>query len=154
MTKQLKLYRIVKTKWRDKALDGEGAKRYGGRWNSKGRACIYCASTEALAQLEMLVHIQKSDLLSSYTLFELTIKTDQVMQLEALPDNWQAEPAPVETAYIGDQWLEQTPSVALRVPSTIVTREYNYLLNPEHPEFDKIKKTAVALPVTFDPRLK
>ena len=154
MTQPLKVYRIVKTKWREKALDGEGAKLYGGRWNSKGKACVYCASTEALAQLEMLVHLQRFELLQHYTLLELTLNTDQVMRLDTLPDNWRTDPAPAETATIGDQWLNQAPSVALQVPSAIATNDNNFLLNPIHTDFNAIKKTVRALPFQFDPRLK
>lgn len=154
MTQPLKAYRIVKTKWREKALDGDGAKLFGGRWNSKGKACVYCASTEALAQLEMLVHLQHFELLQHYTLLELTLATNQIMRLDTLPDNWRADPAPAETATIGDEWLRQAPSVALQVPSAIATNDNNILLNPTHKDFSVIKASAKALSFQFDPRLK
>jgi RES domain-containing protein len=150
----IKLYRIVKTKWQSHALDGEGARLFGGRWNSKGKACVYCASSESLAQLEMLVHIQSSALLCSYSIFELHINPAQVSELARLPSNWQAEPAPPETAILGDQWLAEKSTVALKVPSVIVPREPNYLLNPLHADFHAIVENATSQPINFDERLK
>lgn len=154
MSNTIKIYRIVKTKWLEKAFDGEGARLFGGRWNSKGNPCVYCASTESLAQLEMLVHMQKSSLLSHYTLIEVSLTSSQVMTLQTFPENWQDDPAPPDTAVIGDKWLNDNNSLALKVPSVIVPREVNYILNPLHPDFPNIVKSTVTQPFRFDIRLK
>ncbi len=148
-------YRIVKKKWADKAFDGEGARLFGGRWNSPGQRCVYLAASESLAILEILVHLNHSAILSDYRLFKINFARRDVLTLDEQdwPENWQESPAPEETALIGDQWLQTQASLALSVPSTIVPREYNYLLNPSHPAFIKAEPNIEALPFRFDPRL-
>jgi len=148
-------YRIVKTKWAEHAFDGEGARLYGGRWNSKGQSCVYLASSESLAILEILVHLDSSDTLDNYTLFTVNINPADIMELnhEYLPDCWQADPAPSETAEIGDDWLKSNSSLALKIPSTIVTREVNYLINIKHINFSKALSTKIKLDFKFDNRL-
>ena len=149
------VYRLIKQKWATHAFDGEGAKLYGGRWNSKGRSCIYTAGAESLAILEVLVHITKQDVLTHYQLFELTLPETSILKINSndIPDSWRDNPAPPQTADIGDQWLDQQASLALAVPSTIVPREWNYLLNPNHPEFNQLVKQARQLNFSFDQRL-
>lgn len=97
-------YRLVKRKWLKTAFDGEGARLYGGRWNSKGKACVYLASTESLAMLEVMVHLEDNQLLKEYALLEVTFREEVLMQLpeDVLPADWRAEPAPPSTAEIGD----------------------------------------------------
>ena len=150
---EISIYRIVKKKWAANAFDGEGARLYGGRWNSKGLSCIYTTSSESLALLEMLVHIQDEALSNHYSLFKLKLPENQIMVLNHLPENWREHPAPKETAEIGDQWLTGNSSLALRVPSVVVPREYNYLINPKHPDFSKLLKTAEELEFEIDSRL-
>ncbi|VAW49212.1 hypothetical protein MNBD_GAMMA04-573, partial [hydrothermal vent metagenome] len=78
----IKAYRIVKSKWVNTAFDGEGAKRYGGRWNSKGVVCVYLANSISLAMLEILVHINQQSLLKHYQLFELELPIKQIQRLD------------------------------------------------------------------------
>lgn len=148
-------YRIVKQKWADSAFDGEGARLYGGRWNSTGRPCIYLAGSESLAILEILVHLNSSKTIEGYVLYSVEIDETSTMFLSVdnLPDNWQEDPAPQETAEIGDDWLAENESVALAVPSTIVTREQNYIINTNHPQFDEILETVKQLELAMDKRL-
>lgn len=144
-------YRLVKSKWAEIAFDGEGAKRYGGRWNSRGHRAVYLAASESLAILEIMVHLDDYRLLEHYTLFRLELARGSVMSLDAqtLPANWREDPAPTETATIGDEWLESNASLALSLPSAIVPRETNYLINPGHAEFETWVRSAQAL--AFDP---
>jgi len=144
-------YRLVKKKWMTSAFDGEGAKRFGGRWNSRGQRCVYLASSESLAILEVMVHLDDYRLLEHYILFALDLSNTSLMQLSdtALPANWREDPAPPETAQIGDEWLVNQSSVALAVPSVIVPRETNYLLNPDHPDYDALIQQAK--PIAFEP---
>ena len=148
-------YRLVKRKWSESAFDGEGAKRYGGRWNSRGRRCVYLASSESLAILEVMVHLDDYRQLESYALFQLEWHESQMMALDAsaLPSNWRVDPAPPETAAIGDEWLASGASLALSVPSVIVPREQNYLLNCEHPAFSHTIEQAKRLEFSPDSRL-
>ncbi|CAO1659269.1 RES family NAD+ phosphorylase [Salinicola sp. LHM] len=148
-------YRLVKRKYQDTAFDGEGARLYGGRWNSPGRACVYVASSESLALLEIMVHLESYRLLDAYALLRLTLPAESILRVgaEDLPDNWQEAPAPAETADLGDGWLTSGQSLALALPSVVVPREFNYMLNPGHPLFDPIVAAAEPLPFKPDPRL-
>ncbi|WP_303856665.1 RES family NAD+ phosphorylase [Salinicola salarius] len=148
-------YRLVKRKYQDTAFDGEGARLYGGRWNSPGRACVYVASSESLALLEIMVHLESYRLLDAYALLRLTLPTVSILSVgvEDLPDNWQEAPAPAETAELGDGWLTSGQSLALALPSVVAPREFNYMLNPGHPLFDPIVAAAEPLPFKPDPRL-
>ncbi len=132
-------FRIVKNKWQNSAFDGEGARLYGGRWNSKGIPCVYLASSESLAILEILVHLEKTSILEHFTLLTFEFNENQLMALntENLPGNWKGDPAPQETADIGDEWLNSNSCLALKLPSTIVPRETNYLININHVDFAK-----------------
>ncbi|MCO7246091.1 RES family NAD+ phosphorylase [Halomonas sp. Mc5H-6] len=148
-------YRLVKRKFQDIAFDGEGARLYGGRWNSPGKACVYVASSESLALLEIMVHLESYRLLNTYALLRLTLPAESILSVgtEDLPENWQEAPAPAETAELGDGWLASGQSLALAVPSVVVPRELNYMLNPAHPLFDRIVASAEVLPFQPDPRL-
>ncbi|WP_341327204.1 RES family NAD+ phosphorylase [Methylotuvimicrobium sp. KM2] len=151
----VKSYRIVKQKWADSAFDGEGAKRYGGRWNSRGKPCVYLAGSESLAILEILVHLDKQQFLTHYALFELHLPKQDVVYLDAekLPACWRDEPAPPETAAIGDAWLFEGSELALAAPSVIVPREWNFIVNPKHPAFAGVVKRARRLDFEPDKRL-
>ena len=148
-------YRLVKRKWLKTAFDGEGAWLYGGRWNSKGKACVYLASTESLAMLEVMVHLEDNQLLKEYALLEATFREEVLMQLpeDVLPADWRAEPAPPSTAEIGDDCLEGPSSLVLAVPSVVAPRETNYLVNPEHPAFLALAQGAEEVDFTPDRRL-
>lgn len=152
---EVRAYRLVKTRWAGSAFDGEGARQYGGRWNSPGKACVYVASSESLAILEVLVHLQRHHTLRSYTLFEITLNASQLARLDAaaLPANWREDPAPPATARLGDAWLAAGTHLALIVPSTIVPRESNFVLNPAHPAFAGVVAGARELAFSPDPRL-
>ena len=152
---EIAAYRLIKRKYQDNAFDGEGARLYGGRWNNPGNACVYVASSESLALLEIMVHLESYRLLNAYTLLRLTLPADNILSVgaEDLPDNWQETPAPAETADLGDGWLASGQSLALAIPSVVVPREFNYMLNPEHPLFDQVVATAEALPFQPDSRL-
>jgi RES domain-containing protein len=151
----MQLYRLVHHKWAAQAFDGEGAKLYGGRWNSKGQLCVYTTGSEALAILEILVHLNNRTALKQYKLFQLTIAAEEVLSVNPanLPLSWQQQPANIDTARIGDSWLTQQASLALSVPSVIAPREYNILLNPLHPRFDACLATVTELEFMPDPRL-
>lgn len=148
-------FRLVKTRYADTAFSGEGARLYGGRWNSRGQRVSYAADSISLAALELLVHLRAEEILGAYTLFRVALEDSQIMTLayEALPKEWQAEPAPRSAALIGDAWVAEAPSIALRVPSVIVHEEYNVLLNPNHPDYTRLTSQATSRPFQFDQRL-
>jgi RES domain-containing protein len=133
-------WRITKQKHSRSAFTGEGAKLYGGRWNSAGRPVIYAAESRALALAEILVHLESAMALSRYVLFPVEIEETYIAEIDpdALPKNWRAEPAPKRLQILGDDWLASGKSAVLRVPSAIVPGEFNYLLNPVHSNFSKL----------------
>ena len=134
-------WRICKARRRAAAFSGAGARLYGGRWNSPGTPVVYTAGSISLAQLEMLVHLESEDLLRKYVLCPVMFDEALVLPLPAddLPRNWRADPPPRKLQEIGDHWIETGQSAVLRVPSVLVPQEANYLLNPAHPDFRKIK---------------
>jgi len=147
-------WRIVKTQNAAGAFDGEGARRFGGRWNSPGVPVVYVAGTRALAVLEMAVHLDRSTVLASFVLIRCDFDERLVTAIDssALPADWRRNPAPPELAGIGDRWVEQAHSAVLAVPSAIVEEETNYLLNPAHPDFVRIR-IGSPRPFEFDRRL-
>ncbi|WP_133491546.1 RES family NAD+ phosphorylase [Alcanivorax sp. 24] len=148
-------YRLVKKKWQATAFDGEGARLYGGCWNSRGRSCVYLAGSESLAILEVMVHLGDYSLLHHYALMEVRLPAKAVQTLpdKQLPDDWRDEPAPPSTANVGDSWLDANTGLALAVPSVVVPREQIYLLNPGHSAFPKTVAAATPLPFRPDARL-
>lgn len=148
-------WRIVKSTRAATAFDGEGASRYGGRWNSPGTAIVYTAQSQSLAALELLVHLQSSELLFSYSTIAATFddKLVEIVDPAGLPTDWMDYPAPAALQQIGDQWVAAQRSVVLRVPSAVVPGEYTFLLNPGHPDFVKIA-IGPPTPFRFDPRLR
>ncbi|MBI4579680.1 MAG: RES domain-containing protein [Planctomycetes bacterium] len=151
---KLSAWRIVKAKRAASGFTGEGARRAGGRWNSPGIPIVYTASTASLAMLEMLVHIESQDLLNRYVLFEVSFDEALVetVKVKELPRTWRKSPTPAAIRQVGDEWAGEQRSVVLRVPSVVVPTEWNYLLNPAHPEFAKIA-IGPRKAVKFDPRL-
>lgn len=148
-------FRLVKTIYAATAFDGYGARTYGGRWNSPGKSCVYLGSSRALCVLETLVHLEIEDLMAGYTLLNIEVPEELIVSLnvEALPDDWQADPAPRSTQIIGDEWLNSSEKgLVLQVPSTI-TGEWNALFNPLHPGARDVLNTITAEPFVIDPRL-
>ena len=147
-------WRIVKQKNEKTAFTGEGARLYGGRWNSPGTAMVYTAQSQSLAALEMLAHLDSADLLGQYVFFDVTMEDSMVAVLDpsSLPKNWPAEPPPNKLRLLGDAWADAATSVALRVPSSIIPAESNYLLNPKHLDFAKLQ-IGKAVPFRYDARL-
>ncbi len=150
----LTAWRITKRKHAKAAFSGGGARKYGGRWNSPGVAVVYAAQSQSLAVLEIVVHLESTKLLGKYVLIEVDIDEAFVQPVESwrLPRNWRADPAPLTLRTIGDEWALSFASAVLRVPSTLVPSENNFLINPLHPDFRKLR---ISDPISFrfDPRL-
>ena len=142
MDERVTAWRLVRAERvsRAEAFSGEGARLFGGRWNSVGVPVVYTSSTLSLAALETLVHADRSDLDRVWIAFRVDIPDELVLELrdEDLPADWRATPVSEGARYVGDAWAETHASVALAVPSTIVPVERNWLLNPSHPAFDRV----------------
>ncbi len=136
-------------------FDGEGAFRFGGRWNSRGTKILYTAGSLSLAALEMLVHLNNEEILPSYSFATAEFDESLILRVEefqTLPETWSDSPPPLEIQRIGDEWARDKASVVLKVPTSILPVEFNYLINVEHPEFSKIK-LGEPRAFTFDERL-
>ena len=151
----LTVWRIIKRKHAKTAFTGEGARLYGGRWNSSGVAVIYTAQSQSLAALEMLVHLDSSELLDKYVLFGVDVEESLLSRVEVskLPRDWRADPPPANLRAIGDEWIAIGSSAVLRVPSAVIAGESNFLINPRHCDFSKLR-IGEPVPFRFDPRLK
>jgi RES domain-containing protein len=133
-------WRIFKSREARDAFTGEGARRFGGRWNSRGTPIVYTAESVALAILEILVQLESRKPLPAYRIAMVKFDASLVSVLRQgqLPRNWRAEPPPARARLIGDNWILRARSAVLRVPSAVVPRANNFLLNPGHPDFARI----------------
>jgi RES domain-containing protein len=151
---KLTAWRITKRKHARTAFTGKGASDFGGRWNNPGTAVVYVSESQALAALEMLVHLDAAELLQKYVFIEVTFDQSLVEDVDRakLPVNWHADPYPSNLPAIGDEWAAARTSVVLRLPSALVPAESNYLLNPRHPDFTHVE---IGKPTDyrFDPRM-
>jgi RES domain-containing protein len=148
-------YRIFKTKHSKTWFDGEGAFLFGGRWNSRGTRVLYCAESLSLAALEMLVHLNSAELLGSYSFATIEFDESDVLLVEEfrrLPKDWSASPPPLAIQRIGDEWIASMSSLVLRVGSSVVQGEHNYLVNVGHPNYANIKRGKPRV-FRFDERL-
>jgi RES domain-containing protein len=150
----LRGWRLVKSRYAAAAFDGEGARRYGGRWNSPGTRVAYASNSVALATLEVLVHLRSSAVLQSYSLASVQFPESllEVVEVHALPRHWRRSPAPPETQALGDEWVRDLRSAVLAVPSVVVPSAQNFLLNPAHPDFAKVRIEPPE-PFELDPRI-
>jgi RES domain-containing protein len=148
------VWRIVKAVYASQAFDGEGARLNGGRWNSPGVRMIYTSDSLALAALELLTRLNDATHLPDFVVIPADLPDALVTEIDLakLPAHWQSHPAPPELQMLGDAWVKASSSLALRVPSTVVPRQHNYLLNPEHPDFGALKISPPE-PFAFDMRL-
>lgn len=138
------LWRIARAPFAD--LTGEGARRFGGRWNRPGRAVVYLAEHPALAMLEVLVHLDlpRDMMPDDYVLMQVETPDIPFAEL-ALPDS-RAEPE------IGEEWLVAGAAALLRVPSVLAPHSFNWLLNPAQADAAAVRIVSVE-PLTFDDRL-
>lgn len=131
------------------ALDGEGARLWGGRWNSAGRAMVYTAATPSLAVLEVLVHLDlPADLLPD-DLRLLSIELPDDAPIHLLDTDLADDSACLAE---GDAFLDAGDALALRVRSVVVPQEWNMLLNARHADMGRVKIVANE-PFQLDPRL-
>lgn len=148
------VYRIGRTKFaRD--LSGEGARLYGGRWNKKLIPCIYAAESRALALLEYTANVNIEDIPRALSVATFEIPENGIFEipLAKLPGDWSLSPAPASTRDLGSALLGAGGHLVVKIPSAILSDEFNYLLNPIHPGFQDIKIIDVK-DLIYDVRLK
>ena len=149
----MELFRITLTKWADKLVaSGKAA-----RWNSKGIEMLYFAQSASLACLENTVHKSAVELKNNFFSLSTVQAPDDFEEIseKKLPIGWNViDPFVTPPCRpIGDKWIRGNSSLLLRVPSVIVRGEYNFLVNPKHPHFGKLK-IIDKIPFLFDKRIK
>jgi len=133
------VYRIANCKFVHD-LSGIGAALYGGRWNNKNTYVLYTAGSRAMALLESVVHIGKMPV-TGFCMATIHIPDDSIetYPIHLLPNNWQLNPPPDNIKTIGDKFITENKYLALKLPSAILEEEHNFLLNPAHILFHKVK---------------
>jgi len=133
-------------------LSGKGAEIAGARWNSKGNAMLYTGQSIALCVAEIAVHIPLGILPLDYVLVHIEVPETEIFELKKLPSDWNAFPYSKETQKFGDKFLKENNYLVMKVSSAAVQGEFNYLLNPKHPDFGKVKVEKTE-EFSFDKRL-
>jgi RES domain-containing protein len=137
----MRVWRICRKPYVDQALVGIGGIYTSGRWHTKGHPIVYTASSAALAALEVLVHVDPLTAPTDLRLLTIELPDDlttEVLEPLTLPEDWQSVPAPASLQTLGSSWLTSGRTAALNVPSAVITVERNFLLNPRHPELQRI----------------
>jgi len=137
------------------AFDGEGARRYGSRWTRKGLPIVFASATLSLAALERFVHtdpdLEPIDLVAIAMEIAASV-TVETVEVGDLPSDWRTYPAPSALTLVGERWIEAARTAVLSIPSAVIPHERNFILNPAHRDFARLK-AGRAEPFSFDPRM-
>ncbi len=150
----MRVFRLARKKYKIE-LSGKGAARSGNRWNSKGTEIIYCAESRSLSMAEVAVHLTLATLPSDYVMLEIDIPDDvseSALKIKSLPIGWEKFPHIIDTQNIGDDFVLSAKTCVLKVSSAVVPGDYNFLINPSHPDFKKIRIVTIK-DFPFDERL-
>lgn len=150
----VKVWRITHKDYKESAFTGEGAKLFGGRFNSEGIPLVYTSGSLSLAMLEIIVQSNGRDYFKQCAVFNAEIPENLIAtpELKELPKEWNQIPYGKQPQQFGDEWIKSGNKPVMRVPSVVVPVEYNFLINPMHPEFSKIKFYETEN-ISFDTRL-
>jgi RES domain-containing protein len=147
-------WRIVRASRANTAFTGEGPWRYGGRWNSPGVRVVYLSEHQSTAAFEVFANRVPFILDEKYKAFylEWPDSLTEILPAKKLPANWRISPPPAEAMEIGNVWIQENRSAVLALPSAFSPADTNFLLNPEHPDFKRIR-IHPSTDFAFDPRL-
>jgi RES domain-containing protein len=147
------VYRLTKEKYKND-LSGIGAELHGGRWNNKGRRIIYTGESRALCTTEVAVHIPLGIVPKNYFLQSIKIPDLKMLEIlrKDLEKDWRNFPHEISTKLIGDKFIQENKYLVMKVPSAVIQDEYNYLINPNHRNYTKVKLLKVEQ-FKFDKRL-
>lgn len=147
------VWRLCSADYAATAFSGTGARLYGGRWSPPGAAVVYCSESRALAALEILVHVDDPVRLTARTwvCISASFSTEFVEKPARVPATWRNYPYSPDTQAFGAAWVREARSAVLRIPSAVVPGEFNFLINPAHPDFAHVTLGG-AETFTFDPR--
>lgn len=145
------VYRISKRDYIND-LSGIGAMLFGGRWNMKGVKALYTSGSVSLAVLEVIANLSADKIDLGLYVAEIEIpERFPIQTIDPLPENWNQFPYTYQTVKLGTAFLK-SEQLCLKVPSAIVDTEYNYILNPSHPDFLDIRIKDIR-PLILDKRL-
>ena len=149
------VYLSAKKKQTSNDLSGTGAYNEGGRWNNVGVYALYTSENRALAALEVLVHVEESELPPN--LYIITINIDDSAPIyevkdSELPKDWR-QPENIALKIMGDKLFEDNKYIGLKVRSAVMPNEYNYILNPLYPDYNNLVKVISAEGHNTDERL-
>ncbi len=149
------VYRIAKKKNRSIDLSGKGAYNEGGRWNNVGVYALYTSENRALAALEVLVHVEESELPPN--LYIMTIEINDSAPVykvkdSEMPKDWR-QPESIDLKALGDRLLDYNKYIGLKVRSAVMPNEYNYILNPLYPDYNNLVKVLNVENLSVDGRL-
>jgi RES domain-containing protein len=150
-----RVFRVLRAAYARTPFDGEGAYLYGGRWSSPGTRVVYASEHQSLAMLEYFVHLDHEDAPADLVLATADIPNGVSRARRESGDllaSWRETPAPPGLAEIGDDFVKKAATCVLLLPSALAVHEYNWLINPQHPEFRQITVHA-AEPLRYDPRM-
>ena len=136
-------------------LSGKGSAIKGARWNSIGVELIYTAANRSLAMAEIAVHFSLATLPSHFMMLTIFIPDNfpiKELEVKDLPLNWNTFPHPASTQKIGDDFVNENKYCVLLIPSVVTQGDYNFLINPYHNDFKKIKIISVEK-FPFDQRI-
>ncbi len=149
-----RVYRILRKPYSKKPFDGEGAYRFGGRWSSAGTRLAYTAEHLSLAMIEYFIHVDADDPPKDLVVVTADVP-ESVSSIsispKRLPANWRDSLSPPELAGFGDAFVRAGKAAVLIVPSALAPVESNWLINPLHPEFSRIKQNS-AIAFEYDHR--
>lgn len=148
------VWRLCSAKYAETAYDGEGAKLFGGRWSPAGISVVYCAESRALAVLEVLANAEEPERLFdlAWVFVPADVPDNLIEKPARYPESWRQFPHSLATQDFGAAWARHQQTLALRVPSAVVPGEFNYLINPRHADFTRVKIGKPEV-FAFDPRL-
>ncbi len=150
------VWRISKKDFANTAFSGYGGLKAQARWNHSGNRIVYTAQSLSLAALEIWVHVNPKFPVPSYVSFSAEIPDDLEMynvQEKDLPADWKRPNLHPLLQDLGTAWLISCRTVVARVPSVTTPGEFNYLLNPQHPDFARIVQGPEES-FQFDPRMR
>ena len=141
----MEVFRLTKEKYAT-ILSGNGAAFAGARWNSPGVELIYTSANRSLAMAEVAVHLTLATLPSDFMM--MTIHIPNILKMKKittseLPPNWSDFPPPSSNQTIGNKFVTDNKYCVLQIPSAITQGDFNFLINPNHPDFTKIKIVSV-----------
>jgi RES domain-containing protein len=147
-------FRICQSHRAATAMDGEGARLYGGRWNPVGIRAVYLAESRALAALEIPVHASADALRLDWSVLEVEVPDELIDTVESsdLPHDWDSQPFSSGAREFGAGWLRGRYNAGIRLPSAVIPEEHTLMLNPLFPGYSKIKVSKPRA-FLFDPRL-